>query len=76
VPGAFVTVLTIRMLTAVPTQVSVAVGGSKFHALPHSTDLFGAQVGTGGVVSTTVTICSHVERLLHGSSISQTRVAV
>src|SRR5206468_572134 len=47
-----VTVLSTTMVALVPSQPSLAVGRSKDQAAPHSTDLFGAQVRTGGVAST------------------------
>src|SRR6266403_2096277 len=40
----------------VPQQRSTALGGSKLQAAPHSTVLLVAQVNTGGVVSTMVTV--------------------
>ena len=43
-------------VTFVPQQASKAVGGSKVQAVPHSTNLFEAQVMTGGLVSVMVTI--------------------
>ena len=52
----FVTVLRIVSVRFVPQQSSRAVGSSKFHATPHSTVLFVAQVNTGGVTSWTITI--------------------
>jgi hypothetical protein len=55
--AALVMVLKMEMLF-VP-QLSVAVGTSKLQALPASTVLFAAQVMTGVVVSTTVTVCEH-----------------
>src|ERR1039458_6409370 len=44
------------MVTLVPQQASVAVGGSKSHAEPELTVLPLAQMISGGVVSTTVTV--------------------
>src|ERR1035437_3937944 len=41
--------------TLVPQQASEAVGGVKFQVEPHWTVMLGAQVMTGGVVSTTLT---------------------
>jgi hypothetical protein len=55
--AGFVTVPTITMLF-VP-QVSVAVGALKVQGAAHSTVLLLAQVITGGVVSTTVTVWLH-----------------
>jgi hypothetical protein len=42
----FVTVLSTLMRTALPKQLSVGTGGSKFHAAPHCTFLSPAQVTT------------------------------
>jgi hypothetical protein len=44
------------LTTGFVQQLSVAVGGSNVHGVPHSTVLFVAQVSVGGVVSTTVTV--------------------
>jgi hypothetical protein len=55
-------------------QVSLAVGASKFHAVPHGTVLLAAHVSTGGVVSSTVTVWLHVLVLPHPSVNSQVRV--
>ena len=41
----------LTMLTDTLPQVSLALGASKLHALPHSTVLLPAQVMLGGVVS-------------------------
>jgi len=54
--GLLVIVLRMVMVTLVPQQPSSAVGGSKVQALPHCTALLVAQVITGGVVSTIVTV--------------------
>jgi hypothetical protein len=51
-------------------QASVAVGTSKLHAVPHCTVLLLAQVSTGGLVFTTVTIWLHVLLLPQASVIS------
>src|SRR5829696_3777243 len=72
---ALVVVVRTRMVRLVP-QLSVAVGALKLHTLPHSTVLFGAQFTTGTVVSTTVTTCVQVSRLVQESKISQARVAM
>ena len=74
-PTAFVMVLKMVGVTT-PRQLSEAVGGSKLHGLPHSTVLLAGEVMDGGVVSTAVTTCAQVVRLVQGSRISQTRVAV
>jgi len=50
-----VNVLTIETATA-PSQLSVAVGGVKDHAAPHSTEVSAAQVKTGGVASVAETV--------------------
>src|SRR5437773_11174197 len=52
---ALVWVFRTNMEMLVPQQASKAVGGVKTQALPHVTVKSGAQVTTGGVVSTTVT---------------------
>src|SRR5437773_1481485 len=44
----------IVMVTLVPPHVAVAVGASKFHAVPHSTVRLEAQVKVGGDATTTV----------------------
>src|SRR5437867_3274050 len=54
-PVVLVIVLTMLMVTL--PQVSLAVGGSKSHALPHSAVLSGLQAMVGGVVSSTCTVC-------------------
>jgi len=51
---ALVTVLTM-VIAAFASQASVALGGSKDQAAPHSTDLLAAHVITGGVVSVALT---------------------
>ena len=60
-----VTVLRTVMVTFEPLQLSNAVGGSKVHGAPNPTVLSLAQVMTGGVVSTTVTIWLQVSVLPH-----------
>ena len=55
-PAPLVTVLRTITDTLVPQQASAAAGGSKLQVLPHWTVLPPAQVRTGGVVSTTVTV--------------------
>src|SRR4051812_11468624 len=74
--GVLVIVPTTRGAINGPGQASVAVGGSKFHALPHSTVLGAAQVRTGGVVSTMVTTWVQVLRLPQVSNASQIRFAM
>jgi hypothetical protein len=54
--AALVVVLTVLMVTLVPSQISTAVGAVKARGLPHSTIWFSAQVMVGGVVSTTVRV--------------------
>src|SRR5882757_1848909 len=56
-------------------QSSEALGGKKLQAVPHGTVML-EQVRTGGVVSTTVTVCVQVTLLVHWSSICQIRVLV
>src|SRR6185436_17183079 len=75
-PVRLVTVVSARIVTLVPRQLSKAVGTSKLHTLPHSTVLFVAQVTTGGAVSTTLMVCTQVLRLPHGSNSSHVRVVV
>ena len=53
-PAVLVTVLTIVMVTLVPSQMSTAVGGLKSHVEPHSKIWLAAQLNAGGVVSTRV----------------------
>jgi hypothetical protein len=48
-------------------QLSVAVGGSNVHGVPHWTVLLGEQVSVGGVESTTVTVWLQVLLLLQQS---------
>src|SRR6185295_2889584 len=73
---AFVTVLTIVMVTLVPLARSVALGGSNDQELVQMTPLSGAQMKIGGVASTTLTVWLHVARLVQLSVACQTRVAV
>ncbi|HND44411.1 MAG TPA: hypothetical protein PKX51_18960, partial [Cyclobacteriaceae bacterium] len=54
-------------VTFVPQHASKAVGGSKAQALPHSTNLFDAQVMTGGLVSVMVTTSVQNELLVQQS---------
>src|SRR5262245_2936410 len=63
------------MVTLVPSQTSVAVGGSKFQTAPHSTTRLEAQLIAGGVVSMMVTVWLHCALLVCASIASQTRVA-
>src|SRR6266704_393936 len=56
-------------------QVSVALGASKVHVLPHSTVLLGTQVMLGGVWSSTVTFWLHSAVLPQASVARQVRVA-
>jgi hypothetical protein len=63
------------MVTLVPEQASKAVGVSKFGVGPHCTVLFGAQVMTGGVVSTMVTVCVQVDVLVQQSAACQVMVS-
>src|SRR5262245_55784156 len=62
------------MVTLVPLQPSLALGSSKLQTEPHSTILLVAQVRTGAVVSTTVTVWLHVELLVQGSVAFHVRV--
>ena len=56
---ALVTVETTLTNTLVALQLSKADGGSKSHAVPHSTALLLAQIITGGVRSRTITRALH-----------------
>src|SRR5689334_4529803 len=60
----FVIVLTTVTVTFVPQHASIAVGGSKVQALPHTTVLFVAHVKSGGVVSITDTAWLQIEEVL------------
>jgi hypothetical protein len=73
---AFVIVLTIREVTFVPVQRSAAVGMSKSHVAPDSTNLFPTQAISGGVVSTAVTVCVDMLLLPQASTICQILVAM
>src|SRR5690349_3634891 len=64
------------IVTLVPLHVSEADGGSKLQAAPQSTVLLPAQVMTGAVVSTIVTVWLHVLVLPQASVASQVRVMV
>ena len=70
------TVLTTAMVTFVPSAMSLAVGKSKFHAVPEFTVLFVTQVITGAVVSTTFTVWLHAFVLPQASVAFQVRVAL
>ena len=71
--NTLVTVLT--TVTAVGPQLSLAVGVSKLHGVPHSTCLMAAQVITGGVLSSTMTKALHeLEAPLSSATISVTRL--
>src|SRR5436190_21858568 len=64
------------MLIVLVPLLSVAVGGSKDHAVPNSTVLFVLlHVITGAVVSTTFTIWLHRAEFPHKSVACQVRVA-
>ena len=75
-PTRFVTVLKTVMVTFVPSQMSLAVGGVNDHAVPHSTVCAGAQLNTGGVVSTTVMVWLHIAVFVQASVARQVRVAL
>jgi hypothetical protein len=73
-PDPLVTVSTTEMVTLLPQQISEAEGASKAQAELHGTLLLVAQVMTGGVVSTTVTVWLQ-EALLEQQSVAcQVRV--
>ena len=71
-----VSVLRIVMAALTPLQTSLALGESKLQAVPHSTVLPAAQVRTGGVVSTAVTVCVQVKVSAQRLVISQMRVKI
>jgi hypothetical protein len=66
--------VTVRTLIVTLPQPSVAVGGSNVQGTLQSTLLFVAQMRTGGVVSTTVTVWLQVTLLVHASVACQVRV--
>src|ERR1051325_115744 len=69
---ALVWVFATNMEMLVPQHTSKAVGGVKTQALPHVTVMSGAQVTTGGVVSTMVTAWVQVTPAPLQSTASQT----
>ena len=69
-----VVVPTRLIVKLVPQQASTALGGSKLQVEPHSTVLLVAQVNTGGVVSTTVTVWLQVALFEQQSVACQVRV--
>src|SRR5256885_126870 len=73
-PLSLVTVPTTVMVTSAPQQASTALGASKVQLSPHDTLLFVAQVMTGGMVSTTVTVWLHDALLEQQSVARQVRV--
>ena len=75
-PTRLVIVVNTMMVTFVPSQTSLAVGGVKVHAVPHSNVKARPQFMDGGVVSTTRTVWLHVERFVQASNASQVRVAL
>lgn len=74
--AAFVTVLTITIVTLVPSQTSTAVGAVNTTGLPHSLILSGAQLKAGGLVSTIVIVWLHDAELVQLSVTRQVRVAL
>ena len=62
---ALVTVVTMLMITFVPSQTSLANGGVNCQGKPHSTKRSSAQARFGGVVSTTVMVWLQKETLVH-----------
>jgi hypothetical protein len=74
--GRFVTVLRIVMVTLVPSQLSTAAGVAKTIGAPHSMVALLAQVNTGGVVSTIVSVWLQVLALVHRSTARHVRVTV
>src|SRR5260370_42024051 len=73
-PAPLVTVPTTVIVTLLPQQASTALGRSKLQLLLQGTFLFVAQVMTGGVVSTTVTVWLHVALLEQQSVACHVRV--
>ena len=67
--------LTSVIATLVPSAASLAVGGSKLHAVPASTVWLVAQIIVGGVVSITVTVWKHCEGAPQLLVVCQMRVA-
>jgi hypothetical protein len=65
-----VVVLKTLMVTFVPQHASTAVGGSKVQVVPQITVLLEAQVATGGVESTIVTIWLHGAEVLLQQSVA------
>ena len=64
---ALVTVVTMLMVTFVPSQTSLANGGVNCQGNPHSTKRSLAQERFGGAVSTTVMVWLQKEMLVHMS---------
>jgi hypothetical protein len=73
---ALVTVLTIRIATFVPSQMSLAVGLSKLHGSPHSTVFDFAHTISGALVSTTVMVWLQVAALAQASIARHVRFAL
>ena len=72
----FVVVAMTTMVLLVPQQASTAVGGVKTIGVPAGTEKLGAQVMTGGMVSTVVTVWEQVVELVQQSVMRQVRVEV
>ena len=73
---ALVSVLTMLMVTFVPSQMSLANGGVNCQGKPHSTKRSAAQERFGGVVSTTVMFWLQNETLVQASVAFQVWMAV
>ncbi len=73
-PCPLVTVPTTVMVTLVPQQASMALGGSKLQGVPQITPLPGAQVMSGGVPSNTWMLWLHVLLLPQQSVACHVRV--
>src|ERR1043166_1168138 len=74
-PETLVTVPSTWRVTLVPLQTSLAVGESKFQAVPDSNVLLGGQLSAGGVVSTTRTLWLQLATLPQVSLACQVRMA-
>jgi len=68
---ALVTIPRLEIVTFVPQQESIAVGGSKLHETLHWTVLLLAQEMTGGVVSVITMVSTHVAVLVQQSTADQ-----
>jgi hypothetical protein len=74
VQGPTMLVVVLMTIMDCRQQLSDAVGGVKFHGVPLATEKLGAQLITGGMVSTTNTVCEQSAKLPQQSWISHQRV--